>query len=287
MVCIMPTTPDQQPQNKKPKAKAAKPAVPKDAAKALAAIQSKLKTLAPTDLLPINLDIPRAVSIAVAAVPNLAPLRDAAATLPGFNTDHIDHIGTYALAAWHAHLLALPQITPNALTALLGEAKPLREHLLLAAELLAHTGYFDQAAVAAVRSGKGHLDTANDLVALSAMFTSAWPQVEHRSTILKEDIERAAKLGPELLIALGEREASAPPQAGTLDVSDQRRRAYTLFATAYDQCRRAAVYLRWNEGDADDLVPSLYQGRSRTSSSPPETTPAAPEAQTPNPTENP
>lgn len=50
---------------------------------------------------------------------------------------------------------------------------------------------------------------------------------------------------------------------GAPSTAERRQRAFTLFANAYDQCRRAATYLRWNEGDADELVASLHGGRTR------------------------
>jgi hypothetical protein len=42
-------------------------------------------------------------------------------------------------------------------------------------------------------------------------------------------------------------------------------RCYTLFQESYDCCRRAASYLRWEHGDADSYVPTLYPrgGRRR------------------------
>ncbi len=40
-----------------------------------------------------------------------------------------------------------------------------------------------------------------------------------------------------------------------------RARAFTLFSRAYDQVRRAVNVLRWDEGDADSIAPSLYAGR--------------------------
>jgi hypothetical protein len=45
---------------------------------------------------------------------------------------------------------------------------------------------------------------------------------------------------------------------------------------AYDQTRRAVIYLRWNEGDADTIAPSLYKGRGgrAASSNDPATEPA-------------
>lgn len=249
-------------QPKTPKVSAAKPSVPSEAAKAYAAAEAEAKKLAPGALLPINVDIPRAVAIAVGAVPHLAKLRDDAAKLPGFDIANIDKIGTYALAAWHTHLLALPEVTPSALAGLLEEARPLREHMLLAAGLLAHTGYFDKNAVEVIRAGQGNLDTANDLVALAALFTAGWQQVENRSTVRWEDVERAAQLGPQILIALGERNQPAAADPGKMGAAERRQRAFTLFANAYDQCRRAAAYLRWDHGDADELVPSIYGGRN-------------------------
>ena len=38
---------------------------------------------------------------------------------------------------------------------------------------------------------------------------------------------------------------------------------FTLFARRYDQLRRAATYLRWEEGDADSVVPSIFAKAKR------------------------
>jgi hypothetical protein len=266
---------------KAPKASAAKPAVPAEAAKAFAEVEPLLAKLSPDNLAPINVDIPRAVSIAVGAVPHLAKLRGDASKLPDFDINDIDRVGTYALAAWYAHLLTLPEVTASALAALLEEAKPIRESMLLAAELLAHHGYFDRKAVEAIRAGQGNLDTANDLVTLAALFSSGWSQVENRSPVEWTHVERAAKLGPEILIALGAKNQPDAKSADPSNASERRTRAYTLFVRAYDQCRRAATYLRWNEGDADEIVPSLFANRGgrKPGSEPeeaPEPGPAAP-----------
>lgn len=247
--------------SKAPKASAAKPAVPAEAAKAFAEIEPLLTKLVKDELSPINVDIPRAVAVAVGAVPHLAKLRDDAAKLPGFDIAHIDRIGTYALAAWYAYLLALPEVASSAVAALLDEAKPLRESMLLAAELLAHHGFFDRKSVEAIRAGQGNLDTANDLVALAALYSSAWAQVENRSPVEWAEVERAAKLGPAILIALGERDQPGVKASNTMNAAERRDRAYTLFARAYDQCRRAASYIRWNDGDADAFAPSFYATR--------------------------
>jgi hypothetical protein len=238
--------------SKPPKASAAKPGVPAEAAKAFAEVEPSLAALKPEELAPINTDIPRAVAVAVGAVPHLARLRASAAKLPGFDIAHLDRLGTYALAAWYAHLLALPAVVESELAALLDEARPLRESMLLSSELLAHTGLFDRDAVKAIRAGQGNLDTANDLVALAALFTSGWSQVENKTPIEWAQVERAAQLGPRILIALGARDVPGVPSPGAADPAERRHRAYTLFVT----------YLRWDEGDADEIAPSLFANRS-------------------------
>jgi hypothetical protein len=44
-------------------------------------------------------------------------------------------------------------------------------------------------------------------------------------------------------------------------VAELRARAFTVFARAWEECRRAVTYLRWHEGDADKLVPSLRSNK--------------------------
>jgi hypothetical protein len=241
---------------------AAKPAVPSEAAKAFVEVEPELQKVSRDELVAINVDIPRAVSVAIGAIPRLAQLRGDATKLHDFDVANIDRLGTYALAAWYAHLLALPETMASTLTQLLERARPLREDMLLAAELLAHKGYFDNKAVEAIRAGQGNLDTANDLVALAGLFSAVWPQVEHRSTVEWDDVEQASLVGPQILIALGERNQSVDTRRGSADLVERRARAYSLFWKAYDQCRRAASYLRWNHGDADEFAPSLHVGRS-------------------------
>ena len=54
-----------------------------------------------------------------------------------------------------------------------------------------------------------------------------------------------------------------------------RARAYTLF---YDDARRAVIFLRWHEGDADSIAPSLHPGKSASKKKPadePNVTPPA------------
>ncbi|AUX23596.1 hypothetical protein SOCEGT47_041230 [Sorangium cellulosum] len=247
------------PLKKKPAPK--KPAAPPQAAAAFDRILPEIDALSADALVPINLDIPRAVSQVLGVLPGLLALRPTIAErLPTHDVGVLDRLETYALAAWYAHLLWLSSGgAENALKPLLAEAVPLRENLLSDAGALARRGLLDADAVAEVRAGHGHMDTANDLVALSALFSASWPEIASKTAATEDEVKRAGELGPLLLAALGVREHGAAPLP--TDATDKRARAFSLFVRAYDQTRRAVAYLRWDEGDADEIAPSLYKGR--------------------------
>jgi hypothetical protein len=247
--------------NKKAKAEAKKPAPPATAATALAKIRAEIDAIAPSDLAPINLDIPQAVSIALGAAPNLHGMHnDITKQLPMLAIRNVDELETYALAAWYAHLLAQPaDAGPRTVKELDDEATPLRENLLSDAEALARRDLLPTGTVEHIRSGSGQVDKANDLVALSTLFSLHWDQVKDKTAATQVEVARAGVLGPLLLAALGVREHGVAPLPS--DASVLRAKAFTLFVRAYDECRRAATFLRWHEDDADTLVPSLYKGR--------------------------
>lgn len=248
------------PTKKKPTAPA-KPQAPAKSAEALAKVKPEMAALAADDLGTINVDIPQSVSLVLGVIPQIMPLRaQIAESLPDHPIAALDKLEAYALAAYHAHILSLPpETTENRVAALLEEATPLREVMLSDAEALARRKLLDPEAVAAIRAGQGNVDKANDLVALAALFTGSWGEIENKTATSLAEVARAGELGPALLAALGAREhrvAMEPAEA-----ADQRRRAFTLFFRAYDETRRALAYLRWHEGDADLLAPSLYKGR--------------------------
>jgi hypothetical protein len=216
--------------------------------------------LDPGSLGKINIDISQAVSIALGVLPGLASLRPEMARLPGFEIAHFDKLETYALGSWYTHLLALPPASAdNPVQPLLEEANTLRAALLADADALAARGLVDGDSVKAIRADHGNMDTANDLVALSALFGASWAKIEHKTAATEEEVHRAGDLGPLLIAALGVREHGTT--VTPVEAADRKVRAFTLFTTAYDQVRRAVTFLRWNEGDADSLAPSLYKGR--------------------------
>ncbi len=46
------------------------------------------------------------------------------------------------------------------------------------------------------------------------------------------------------------------------DATLRRQRAFSLFVRAYAEVRRGVTYLRHHQDDVDDIMPSLYAGRT-------------------------
>lgn len=235
----------------------AQPATPGEAGQAFERVRAAIEAVADSELVAINVDVPRAVSTVLGALQSTEALLPELGKLPQLDHTELGKLRDYAFAAWFAHLTASSAISESEKEALLAEAGPLRAELLVAAEALAYKGAVDQAAVATIRAGAGNLDRANDLVALAALFTGAWDRVHNKTMVTWQEVEKAAELGSRLFMAL-----SAAPVDGP-EAEDLRSRAFTLLARTYEQLRRGVTFLRWDEEDADQLAPSIYAGRKR------------------------
>lgn len=80
---------------------------------------------------------------------------------------------------------------------------------------------------------------------------------------------RARELGLErprrraLVDLLAQRQTGTDGTGSPSDYDVAKGRLFRRLARAHSQARRAVVYLRWDEGDADHILPSLYPGRPR------------------------
>jgi len=231
---------------------------PKATAEAFAQIKAELDALSADAVQPFDLDPVATVHNALAAAPKIQAFRDAIVEdLPKHPIEPLDNLESYALAAWYAHLVhTYASSDPETTKAMLEEATKLRDGLLIAAEALAHRDLLDADVIAKLRKSSAQADLAGDLVTLAALFTSSWGRVSSKTAVERHEVDRAAELGPAVMVA----QASKKGSKG-VDTTDQRSRAFTLLTDAYDSCRRALTYLRWKEGDADSIAPSLTKKR--------------------------
>jgi len=242
----------------------ARPQPPKTSAEAFERVRPRLEAMPVAEVQPIQGDVPTAASIALGAAERLVELRSAIVEhLPTFDLAHVVDLSDLALAAWYAHLLwaARNRRDDRDFDELLTESTTLRRTLLADADALVARELVNAERVAEIREGQGHLDTANDLVALSSLFAEAWQRIQGRTAARRDEVDHAAELGVMLIVALSRRSdgSEGPPvlEPFELDEMDLRARAFTLLHRSYEQCRRAVSYLRWDDGDASDIVPPL------------------------------
>ena len=138
------------------------------------------------------------------------------------------------------------------------ELVPLRELLLSDVTALGKRKILDAKRLDEIKGAVGYKNIAYDVTLLCSMLRAHWPAVVGKSAVQLEEIDHAEHLARQLVTAVGERDQAL---AVATEASDMRQRCFTLFMKAYAQVRRAVVYLRYEEGDADSFVPSLYLGR--------------------------
>ena len=233
---------------------------PTSLAKAFRAVEHEIAAVPDHRLIRINLNIPSAIQIGLGALERIQELLPDLAQLPDYDLPRVRELGTYAGAALFAHLQAQqPERGLPRLQSLLQDAVPLRACLLAGADALVAVGSMDAEQVAAIRKGRGHADTANDLSALATLYEERWDELKGRTAVTRAMVRRAAALGPRLHAELGV--SRLQPIAPADERRRTRARAFTLFTEVYDLCRRGVTFIRWYEGDADHFVPSLYPKR--------------------------
>lgn len=228
---------------------------------ALEKVRKELEALTEAELIHINIDIPAALATAFGALPALRAMRARIEVeAQSIDLKQLDKLETYMLALFHAQTLYATATRPTEpLPELVETATALREVLYADALALVQRGLLDAEQLRGVKNGPGHRPLAFDLTSLAQVMRGAWETIGNRTSVQPEELREASELAERLLSAIGEREfsAGAASEAGAV-----RQRVFTLFMRAYDEFRRAMTFLRWREGDADKIAPSLYAGRA-------------------------
>lgn len=228
-------------------------------AEAHAKCRDLLSAVPDSALVPINVDVPSVVTMVCGAWPRIAALREEIAALPHIDLAEFDRVLDLALALGHTQSLYLALNGPAAvLPPLAAEAQKARDVLLDEVRLLGKRGVLDAGFTAAFQGGPSYKAVAFELLALVNCLRALPEAAAARARATAEELDAAEALARSMTQELGARD-QAPVMAAA--AAHERQQAFTLVAHAYDQARRAVSFLRWNEGDADELAPSLYAGR--------------------------
>ena len=205
-----------------------------------------------------RVDVAAVSGALLASLPRLEPVLPALAALPGLSPQPTLELPTRILAlvqAQAAHASAPP--SGRAAKALLRRGATVRRLLLRSALALADFNKLPSEPIAAIRDGRGHGDRAMDLLGLSSLYKSAWPAIERHTAVPFDLVLEAARLGDEILTALGQGEqAHARASEATL----MRNRAFTYFLVGYGAARKGLDFLYGREASVE-ILPNVFDWR--------------------------
>jgi hypothetical protein len=209
------------------------------------------------DVQKVNLDAENAVTTALAIVPGLNRFRENIVTnLKDFNIERFDHLEDYpkAFSVSNTRYQAATN-PPDALPEEYEAGQKLRELLHADVTNLIARGFIHANTLKDYTGLVGFRNVGMELQLLAFILKDNWQGVQGRCGTDLTELENALKLAQRLQRGAGERDFNP---AIVAEYADIRNRMFTLFINAYDDARRAIAYLRWNEGDADEIAPSLH-----------------------------
>lgn len=224
----------------------------------------EIEAVTDSELVAMNTDVFAAVTLVLAAVTRIGPYRDAIVKL-GVDAKNVDSLEDYALATGEAdNRYKIAKAPPSEIAALNDEAISLRETIRVDATALAHHGFIDPNRLSAFKGLTGYKNVAAELGEWANLIDEYWTKIEGKTALTPALIQHAKDVAVQLARAAGVRVLGAAdvPKAQRI-----REQAFSLMVRAYDQVRRGLSFLRWDEGDADTIAPTLYMGRPRGSKS--------------------
>ena len=228
---------------------------------ALDRLRPELEAIPSEQLEPIRLDIVEAVITALGVASTAKHYREEVRVEIGEAAAlNIDHMEDAARACGHAYAQHLTQMHGADTVQMVEELSLQRRVLLAEARSLVSQKRFSPSVLVELVGGTGQKALCLDVLQLVAAFRAEWASVSNLTAVTVAELDHVEALASALATTLGENEHAMSPVSPSADL---RERAYTYFVRTYDQVRRAITFVRWDEGDADQIVPSLSAGRTR------------------------
>jgi hypothetical protein len=247
--------------------------VPSDAEKAFKALGPRLAAIPRDTLAVVNVDMQLAAvfALGVSRVVTEPAVRARFASLAKggeYDDACVDDLGPVAQAAWYARhrfVLASATRTEARLSIpLLEEATALRGRMLKLVEYWLSDDGVLGAEIAAIRTGTGHQDLANDLIALGALFERHGKTLaQDRKLYDASNATTANRLAGEILQQLG---AAATQEQN--EWAAMQPRAWTLLFETYEEVRRGGRFLFADERGEERFPSLIVVGRAPVTRSP-------------------
>lgn len=202
-----------------------------------------------------SLDAFFAAGIALRTIPRIAPLRADLLTLPNYDVGHFDRFGDLARALRFVQTELLRRIQRSTqLPQVAAEGWQMRSMMMAYAEALSHKGVFAPELIARLREGSGYRDLVEDLSVLVSEFQGLpASKIGADTVVTRADLTRASEIAHEINVQVG-----TGIDASQDELIAERRKLGGLLIEAHSEIRRGVAFLRWDEGDVNKLVPSLF-----------------------------
>lgn len=225
-------------------------------------VKAQLDALPQAAIRQPNFNLQEGALVALAAHGLLAtPARrstlEALAKAGAVDLDLVVNLATVARAAWFVrHKLDLAEATHTdaSLPAqLVADALDTRRRMLKVLDYHLDTDVHAQRLLTSIRAGSGHMDLANDLIALADMYATHAQAISGDTKSYRSgDRTLARKLADGILSTLG---GPATPEAQRW--RNYQARAFTLLEKHHQEAIRVGRFLLWYEG-GEDLFPTLF-----------------------------
>lgn len=224
-------------------------------------------TKAEADALPkdkiesVNVDIEAIAFPIEHRLPRLLPFREQIQReLPHVDIAHLDNLPRLTLAliaAQRAHDIA---IAPGSITELGNQLTTDFGLMMLDAELLAKRNLIQPERIEKLRARSGYTNLIWNVLDLVAILREAWGDIQGKTALTLEVLDKAEADADRLASSWAATKDKSPSESVTYET---RARFFTLFVRSHDEVRRWFTFLRWEEDDIDDIIPSLFAENQR------------------------
>ena len=218
-------------------------------------VRPMLLAIDPSEIKKIRLDTRYAADTALGAVPRIEPFREQITALPGTDVSDLDLLRKLAGA--------LQWIRSRMSTASCSDLRKLaeasfahRSKLVVAAQPLVEAELIDPGRIRPVSRSRAYRQVADDLFALAGAYDDAWPKVDGKTTVTKEDVHKAEDFHHRMVAGLVSRDADRT-YSEALGSEQMPARALVLLQGCYRRLRKALNYLCESESEAAAIMPSL------------------------------
>lgn len=238
------------------------PAVPRPSTPAtldqLASFRSEIEALLDTEVLTPRIDVSAAALIAIGAMPAIEAHRASVLAVFGARGEAtLDRLVPVAQGVLLSHAITVANGERD-VEAMAKEVMDLRNLLYVAASALIERGLASKKSLATLTGGQSYQARVTDTIALASWFGSLPSTVRAQTKITDAELEHAQRAAVSFGAAFAQRDQA---RAGSSAAARDRARMFTLFSRTYERVRQMLTYVRWFEGDVEQIAPSLYAGR--------------------------